>query len=125
MDYHWREHCAAALERFAKFVRLPADPNDPDACHEWTGAKSRGSGHAPWYGSFHVVGSTKVRAHIFVCVAAGIAVKGLHIDHTCHNTLCVRLSHLEPVTNAVNSARRWALFWAKREAKHAELRCVA
>lgn len=38
-------------------------------------------------------------------LAHGPIAEGLHIDHLCRNPRCVRPSHLEPVTQRVNTAR--------------------
>jgi hypothetical protein len=102
---HWWESLVdAAWSRFIAKV----DVRDPLGCWTWTGARSRGRGNTAWYSSFNVGQRTVVRAHIFVCVAAGYAVRGLHVDHLCGNTLCVNPVHLEPVTPTENALRRWA-----------------
>lgn len=70
-------------------------------CWLWTGAKGREGG----YGHFWVAGR-KVAAHRFAYeLLVGPIPDGLVLDHLCRETLCVRPSHLEPVTQAENTRR--------------------
>lgn len=104
MSYPWAHLIDSAWERFvAKIEAL-----DPLGCWIWTGARSRGQGNTAWYGSFNVGEGFIVRAHIFAAAAAGEATPGMHRDHfVCGNTLCANPAHLQEVTPAVNSFRRW------------------
>lgn len=103
----------AAWDRFVAKV----DARDPLGCWFWTGATRRGGGKSPGsplYGAFWFDGGMRV-AHIFMAIAAGLVwALGLHLDHTCCNSLCVNPLHLEPVTCAENNRRRW---WALRSRK--------
>lgn len=75
-----------------------------DGCWEWTGCKN-----ANGYGSFTSVGCPDKRgwlAHRLVYVLlVGDIPDGLGLDHLCRNRACVRPSHLEPVTQWVNTMR--------------------
>lgn len=79
---------------------------DENGCHVWhstiAGTKSR-------YGYFrHTTkpSDPKVIAHRWVYEHdIGPIPEGMEIDHTCRNTLCVNVEHLEPVTHAVNMER--------------------
>lgn len=72
-------------------------------CWIWTGAKN-----AKGYGSLRV-GSKSHLAHRWAyTLLVGEIPAGLTVDHTCRVPACVNPAHLEPVTNAVNIARRFA-----------------
>src|ERR1700677_602864 len=80
----------------------------PNGCWFWAGARSRGRGNRKWYGSFRV-GGRVVRAHRFadeVLAHRGPLPAGMHRDHTCRFSLCVRPAHLERVTHEVNQERK-------------------
>ena len=71
-------------------------------CLLWTG-------HAPRYGHF-VVETTRTpvrkQAHVYAYeLVHGPVKKGLVLDHLCRVKRCVRVSHLEPVTNRENTLR--------------------
>lgn len=86
-----------AVDRFWPKV---AKGDGPDACWEWTGAKTRGG-----YGNFSI-DSYHVMAYRFAYeLANGPIPDGLTIDHLCRNHGCVRPSHLEAVTAAENKRR--------------------
>lgn len=73
-----------------------------DGCWLWTGANSgcRGPYGVIWDGT------RRVRAHRYSYEAAyGPIPAGLVLDHLCRTPLCVRPSHLEPVTQAENILR--------------------
>lgn len=93
------------LERFyASFDRhLKKDVGPRGHCWEWTGETRRGYGFAV----VEVKGRRyKFRAHRVAWERKhGSVPRGKVIDHTCTNGLCVRLSHLEPVSNSENVRR--------------------
>jgi len=95
------------IDRFTDKIVMTPGPLETE-CWVWTGAKSRGQGNLQWYGSFRI-GRIVVRAHKFAYVAIGRRVwtKGLHLDHHCENSLCVRPCHLEAVTREVNQERKY------------------
>lgn len=72
-----------------------------NGCLNWTAARKPNGG----YGTF-TIGKKNVRAHrwhyeyVFGKIPAGKV-----IDHLCRNTKCVRLSHLEVVTERENTLR--------------------
>jgi HNH endonuclease len=90
-------------ERFWAKVNLLA----PNGCWEWLpGAGSNG------YGKFilepEAVGKDgkTVSAHRWAYeYLVGPIPFGLTLDHTCENTICVNVSHLEPVTQGDNNRR--------------------
>lgn len=68
-------------------------------CHEWYGAVS-GNG----YGNFWFQGKT-VPAHRMAWYFAFGSWPERVLDHTCRNTICVNVQHLEDVTYGENTAR--------------------
>lgn len=70
-------------------------------CWIWTGVK-----HKKWgYGRFSI-NHQYVQAHRWSYAHfVGPIPAGLHIDHLCRVTSCVRPTHLEPVTPAENNRR--------------------
>lgn len=83
-------------------------------CWRWNGALTTNDGDYP-YGTFSVWGR-KNQAHRIAYRDFGHALgDDLVIDHLCRNTLCVRPSHLEPVTHTEN-IRRGALPLLNRKA---------
>lgn len=87
--------------------------NKTKTCWLWTDAPGN---HG--YGVFGFDGSQKLAHRVSYQWENGHIPDGLHIDHTCHNNdtncpggkackhrLCVRPSHLEPVTPGENSRR--------------------
>lgn len=84
-----------------------------DGCWGWEGPTTESLRPGP---ARHVYGIMSVqradgthryvRAHVFSFeLHTGPVPDGLQIDHLCRNTLCVRPSHLEAVTNKVNTDR--------------------
>lgn len=72
---------------------------DPDDCWVWIGSSPRG------YGQFWN-GAKVVRAHRWIYETLIEPVPaGLVLDHLCRNTYCVNPTHLEPVTQQVNTLR--------------------
>ncbi|MEC4763813.1 HNH endonuclease [Mycobacterium sherrisii] len=113
----------------------PIHPRLGTSCWPWTGAKGR-CGTAvsnAYYGSLCVGGKT-VHAHRYsYALALSETIfapwlplaKGVVIDHRCHDSLCVRPSHLRATTQKKNSENRNGLdrnntsgvrgvFWDKR-----------
>ena len=68
-------------------------------CWLWMGAQIPKNGFS--YGFFQ-----NQRAHrVSYKLSGGNIPKGMEIDHLCKNTLCVRPTHLEPVTHKENVLR--------------------
>lgn len=85
-------------------------PPDQFGCRRWLGKRDRDG-----YG---VHGTTK--AHIASWREAGRAIPDGHvIDHVCRVRSCVRLVHLEAVTETENQRRKQWPYRARRE------RCAA
>lgn len=77
-------------------ARAPLD----SACIDWIGWKDEAG-----YGLRKVKGK-KRRAHrVAYAQQIGPIPEGLVLDHLCRNRACVNVTHLEPVTQAVNAAR--------------------
>lgn len=94
-----------AAVRFAEKVNFdgPIPDYRPDLgpCHLWTaGTDSRG------YGAFSAEGRKTVKAYAWAWEQEhGPVPVGLELDHLCRVRLCVRTSHLEPVTHGENIRR--------------------
>jgi hypothetical protein len=72
-------------------------------CWIWTAALNVG------YGAFGAGQGRAVGAHVWAFEEAnGPVTKGLHLDHLCRVTACVRPSHLEPVPPRENMRRGFA-----------------
>lgn len=71
-----------------------------NGCWIWTGApNSHGYAQIKRDGQHY-------RAHRWMYERlVGVVPNGLMLDHLCRNKMCVNPSHLEPVTNAVNTQR--------------------
>lgn len=99
---HPRPPKPACAERFwAQVVQQPGD-----GCWQWTGRPNGKGG----YGHFAIKGDDgkwrKVYAHVWAWTQEnGPVPDGLELDHLCRTKLCVRISHLEPVTHAENVRR--------------------
>ena len=70
-------------------------------CWIWNGAK-HSNGYGPFYGFFQ---GTAAHRFAYECFGNSKIPIGFQIDHLCRNTLCVRPSHLEAVTQQENMAR--------------------
>lgn len=104
------ELCSTHYQRYAKHGSVKDPTTSPverfmsrvtvgDGCWLWTGHADKG------YGRLGVDGKG-MWAHRFAYqLAYGDLDPDLTIDHLCKETLCVRPSHLEQVTLAVNSLR--------------------
>lgn len=92
-------------------IRIYSTPEDQfwskvdksGACWNWTGATTHG------YGRFRASGRTLAAHRIAFQEACGQIPKGMHLDHTCHNTRCVNPGHLRIVTNKQNIENRGRL----------------
>lgn len=92
------------IERFISFIR-----EDDSGCWVWTGKINKFG-----YGYFQIDRATSARAHRFAYEQwAGAIPDGLVIDHLCRNRACVNPDHLEPVTQAENTAR--GLLWQSQK----------
>lgn len=82
------------------FDKIITKPDDPNACWEWTGAKTtRGYAQKQWQGKVRYVHRI-VYEHF-----NGSIPEGLTIDHLCRNHGCANPRHLEAVTNRENVLR--------------------
>ena len=68
-------------------------------CWEWTASTTNGYGQARYGGTMRLV------FHILYELMIGSVPRGLTLDHLCRNRLCVRPSHMEPVTLDENKRR--------------------
>jgi hypothetical protein len=73
-------------------------------CHRWTGAH-----HGDGYGHFRYEGKVR-KAHVVALLLAGVEIPaGMTVDHVwargCKHKDCVRIDHLEVVTNRENTLR--------------------
>lgn len=88
-----------AEERFWRYVRV----NEESGCWLWTGSSK---GHRLKYPQFST-GQKESYAHRWSYQHfKGPIPEGLHVDHLCHQPLCVNPEHLETVTPTVNNQRR-------------------
>ncbi len=73
---------------------------DPVGCWLWP-RSTNGDGYGKLY-----VGKKLILAHRYAFeLLVGPIPEGMTLDHLCRNRLCVRPSHLEPVTIAENLRR--------------------
>ncbi len=88
----------SSLLRFAKFVLVS------NGCWLWTGAQQGGGYGAFWKPSDdepRLVPAHRAAYQLMV----GPIPEGLTLDHLCRTRLCVRPSHLEPVSRGENVLR--------------------
>jgi len=90
-------------------VRLGSvPPHRPDLgpCWEWT-AGCTGKGYSRFVAGSKIDASNRlVYAHRLAYeILTGAIPQGLQADHLCRNRACIRPTHIELVTNAVNSQR--------------------
>lgn len=90
--------------RFASCIDLdgPLPLLDPELgpCTMWTGKKTY-DGYAYFYADHRSTTGHRWAYQRFV----GPIPRGLMLDHLCNNRACVRVDHLEPVTNRENVIR--------------------
>lgn len=81
------------------------EENQPSGeyCLLWTGARTNAG-----YGNVQYEGKTwKAHRLGFHLNNPQVSIDGLVISHICHNSLCVRASHLEAVTQSENITYSW------------------
>lgn len=87
-----------------------------DGCWEWQGGKT-----TEGYGQVMGLDRKRVYAHrLMYELMVNDIPEGLHIDHLCKNTSCVRPAHLEPVLPAENLRRSTAIEGWKRRCAELE-----
>lgn len=103
--YHWDDTTADKVwRRVDKAGPIPAHRPELGQCWIWTGPLVKGYAHY----AFRLGGGLQrgVIIHRWTYEdACGPIPDGLELDHLCRVRNCVRPSHLEPVTHAVNMAR--------------------
>ena len=85
----------------------------PDGCWRWLGAPNAGG-----YGTMKIQGRSYVATRLGYEWLVGPIAEGLQIDHLCRNRLCVRPSHLEPVSSRENTLRGRTLAAAEVRKTH-------
>lgn len=93
------------MNRFVKFIAEgPAVSEELGPCTLWTGSL-----YTDGYGKFWFEGKS-VRAHRWILAQNGIAIPDGHEpDHLCRVRRCVRVEHMEVVTQQENLRRAGAL----------------
>ena len=85
-------------------------PDGDSGCWIWLGTRDwKGYGHLRLNGTVKSPGKMAVAHRVSYELFVGPIPEGLHLDHLCRVTSCVNPAHLEPVTNAENMRRRYAL----------------
>lgn len=82
----------------------------PDACWPWTAGRQKDKRGVEWYGIFHPVKGTTVRAHRYALeqsLGRPIA-PGMWALHTCDNPPCVNPAHLYEGDHQQNEADKVA-----------------
>ena len=99
---HWRN--STGYRKPSREERFWAKVLITDSCWIWLGPKDRQG-----YGRFRVSPTSNGPAHRYAYeLLVGPIPDGLTLDHVyprCQNKACVRPTHLEPVTGAVNYQR--------------------
>lgn len=95
---------ASAIERFYQKVNfagpLPTARSELGNCYVWTGHLNAGG-----YGKFHLSKDSPERlAHRIVFILHGEPLQETG-DHLCRTRSCVRRSHIEDVSLAINGSR--------------------
>lgn len=81
----------------------------PNGCRTWTRSLN-GDG----YGRLYVDGRYRPAYQLAYNLVKGKVPRGLCLDHTCNNKLCINPDHLEVVTFSENT-RRYHARLAKRD----------
>ena len=82
---------------------LAENQPDGDYCIMWTGATAAGYGNVTHKGK-----SYKAHRLGFMLNNPGVDLDGLVVSHLCHNSLCIRASHLEATTQSDNIRKSWS-----------------
>ena len=92
----WRRslRCVPLVERIFCRVEIAGE------CWVWTGPQTTSG-----YGKLNLDWKTRVTHRVVYEMLVGAVPIGLQLDHLCRNRLCVRPSHLEPVTGRENVIR--------------------
>jgi hypothetical protein len=99
-SYQFINYGDKILEHFWDFVEVDQELG----CWIWKGARRTNGIHGT-YGGFWFENKL-VLAHRFSYeVNKGKIAKGLELDHSCKNTLCVNPNHLEAITHEENCDR--------------------
>lgn len=107
---HWREHGDPLGGTFRSgdiAARFWSHVEKTEACWNWTGSTRTNRG-GNRYGKFRLSredGSAMAHRFAFELINGAIPT-GMVVDHTCHNTMCVRPDHLRAVTKKQNSEHR-------------------
>lgn len=85
-------------ERFrAKVDKSP----HPKGCWEWSATRNQQG-----YGRVKFDGWLQSAHRVSWKLAGNVLIEGLVIDHLCHNPACVRVSHLQQVTQSENAQHK-------------------
>lgn len=86
-------------------ARFWAKVRKSDGCWEWTGALVRGYGRVNVQSLPSRRKVTALAHRVSYELLVGLIPDGLHLDHLCRNTRCVRPDHLEAVSQQENNRR--------------------
>lgn len=102
--YHGDPLATKSAIRRSPSERFWAKVEKTQGCWLWTGYRAH-AGH----GRFSLGHRVPVPAHRFAYEElVGPIPAGMELDHLCRNPPCVRPSHLEPVSRAVNNERSFS-----------------
>lgn len=101
--------CTPLQDRIIANSVLVYNPETGDSCWTWIGKRKKGGYY--YYGHINIqenkISKSKLAHRIsYESFKETQIPEGYHIDHLCHNTLCVNPEHLEAVPGDVNLARR-------------------
>lgn len=91
---------AKALKK-ADLLRAENQP-EGEYCIMWEGAVAAGYGNVSYKG-----GSYKAHRLGFMLNNPDVDITGLVISHLCHNSLCIRATHLQATTQSENIKQSW------------------